>query len=269
MHRAISINTLCLAPAPFGDLVQAVARIGARGISPDLEQVKEAGITRAGRAIRDAGLEVATLTHRAFGFATSGETTAARQRLLDTIAIAGEIGAQSIIMTTGGRGVLDWTEAADRFAEAMAPCAEAARVAGIPLGIEPTSHLYCDVSIAHRLVDTVTLARKAGIGVMIDLFACWVDSDITQAIAEACPICPVIQVSDYVHGDRGLPCRAVPGDGALPFDQLVPAIVQSGFKGWFDLEIIGPRLQAEGQETGLIRAAKTTSVMLECFGFPG
>lgn len=55
------------------------------------------------------------------------------------------------ILTTGGRGALDWNSAARAFAEAIAPCAEKARAAGIALGIEPTSHLYSDVSIAHRL----------------------------------------------------------------------------------------------------------------------
>jgi sugar phosphate isomerase/epimerase len=268
MHLAISINTLCLKPAPLGDLLDTVARIGARGISPDLEQVKEAGARKSATFFRDAGLEVATLTHRSFDFATPERTAAGRERLKDTIAIAAEIGAQSIIMTTGGRGTLCWAEAAERFAEAMAPCAEAARSAGIPLGIEPTSHLYSDVSIAHRLADTVALARKAGIGVMIDIFACWFDSDIESAIADAGATSPLIQVSDYVYGDRALPCRAVPGDGAVPFDRLVSAIARSGFDGWFDLEIIGPRLQAEGQEAGLRRAAENMGDLLASAGFP-
>lgn len=63
------------------------------------------------------------------------------------------------ILTVGGRGALDWNSAARAFAEAIAPCAEKARAAGIALGIEPTSHLYSDVSIAHRLSDTVALAK--------------------------------------------------------------------------------------------------------------
>ena len=268
MHRAISINTLCLPAAPLFDQVETIARLGARGISPELEQVKEAGAGAAARSIRDAGLEIATLSHRSFAFATAEETASGRERLMASIAIASEIGAQSIIMTTGGRGALNWTQAAERFAEAMHPCAEAARSASIILGIEPTSHLYSDVSIAHRLTDTVTLARSAGIAVMIDLFACWFDSDIESAIAEAGPMSPLIQVSDYVYGDRGLPCRAVPGDGALLFDQLVPAIIRSGFNGWFDLEIIGPRLQAEGTEAGLLRAAKAMGLLLKDAGFP-
>ena len=268
MHRALSINTLCLAPAPLDQLIETVARLGARGISPDLEQVKASGIVATVRQLRDAGLTLATVTHRAFGYDTPAATAAARDRLFATLDIAAEIGAPSVIMTTGGRGVHTWHEAARRFAEAIAPCAEAARATGIVIGIEPTSHLYADASIAHRLTDTVTIARQAGIAVMMDLFGCWFDADIDEAIATAVPLSPLVQVSDYVYGDRGLPCRAVPGDGAVPWDRLVARIVGAGFTGWFDLEIIGPRLQAEGQEAGLARAAASMGQWLEAAGYP-
>ncbi|MEJ5975869.1 sugar phosphate isomerase/epimerase family protein [Novosphingobium sp. PS1R-30] len=263
MHRAISINTLCLPPASLGAQVDQVARIGARGISPELDQVLAFGTDESARVIRDAGLAVATLTHRAFGFATSAETEAARERLLRTLDVAAQTGADSVIMTTGGRGELSWPDAAERFVEAVTPCAEAARAAGMRLGIEPTSHLYADVSIVHRLADTVALARRAGIAVMIDLFACWADADLEVAIAEAGADIALVQVSDYIYGDRGLPCRAVPGDGAVPLDRVIPAIAHTGFSGWYDLEVIGPRLAAEGIEAGLARAAAYLAPLLE------
>jgi sugar phosphate isomerase/epimerase len=121
------------------------------------------------------------------------------------------------------------------FAAAIAPCAESARHLGIKLAIEPTSHLYADVSIAHRLADTVSLAEQAGIHLGIDLFACWMDADIDAAIRAAAPLCAVVQVSDFVMGDRALPCRAVPGDGVIPLSRLLPQIVSAGFDGYFDL----------------------------------
>jgi len=263
MHPQISINTLSLAPASLASQIELVAGIGARAISPDLMHVEEYSIGETARHIGEAGLEVATLTHRAFALASDEEVQAARERLDRTIGIASEIGAQTIIMTTGGRGTLTWTEAADRFAEAIAPCATTAEAAGIRLGIEPTSHLYADASIVHRLADTTAVARKAGITVIPDVFACWVDADIEQAIAEAGPLISLIQISDYVYGDRGLPCRAVPGDGAIPFERLVPAFAAAGFDGYYDLEIIGPRLQAEGEEEGLARAADHIARCLE------
>jgi sugar phosphate isomerase/epimerase len=83
------------------------------------------------------------------------------------------------------------------------------------------------------------------------------------AIADAGPLTALVQVSDYVYGDRGLPGRAVPGDGAIPLNRLIPAIVRAGFAGRFDLEIIGPRLLAEGEEAGLARAAERIGTILE------
>ena len=266
MHSSISINTLCFAPAGLDRLAAKVARVGVGAISPDLEQIVPFGVPATARLFRDLRLEVAALTHRAFGFATPEEAAKARERLDRTIEIAAEIGARSIVMTTGGRGALAWADAADRFADAIAPCADKARAAGMTLGVEPTSHLYADASIAHRLSDTLRIVRAAGISVVIDLFACWVDADLDAALAEAAPLTTLVQVSDYVHGDRGLPCRAVPGDGVLPFGRLIPAIVGAGYRGYFDLEIIGPRLQAEGEDAGLRRAGDVLGTLLDQAG---
>jgi sugar phosphate isomerase/epimerase len=86
------------------------------------------------------------------------------------------------------------------------------------------------------------------------VFACWFDSDIDAAIAAAGPLVALVQVSDYVSGDRGLPCRAIPGDGMARLDRLIPLIAATGFRGYYDIEVIGPRIEAEGAETGLARA---------------
>jgi len=266
MHPAISINTLCLGPGALEAHVAQVAHLGAGAIGLTLEELVECGAPVARTLLRDAGINVATLTHRAFSYATPDEAVAGRKRLDETIALAEIIGAQTITLTTGGRGDLRWAEAAERFAAAMAPCAARARAAGVKLSLEPTSHLYADVSIAHRLADTFSLAQRAGIGVGIDLFACWTDSDIEDAIAACGPHIALVQVSDYVYGDRGLPCRAVPGDGAVPLARLIPLILNTGFRGYFDIEVIGPRLEADGLAAGLRRAGALMARLLEAGG---
>ena len=262
INPGIAINSLCFADPDLGTAIDTVARIGAQAITPDLVPVLELGAAKAAARIRDSGLTAAGLTHRAFAFANEGLAAQARERLNRTIEVAARIGAPTIIMTTGGRGELDWGESVTRFADVVTPCLAQAQAAGIQLAIEPTSHLYADVSIVHRLSDTVKVAQAAGIAVVIDLFAFWFDSDIDAAIAAATPNAAIVQVSDYVYGDRALPCRAVPGDGAIPLDRLLPAIVSAGFAGTFDLEIIGPRLQSEGVENGLTRAANAIGGIL-------
>ena len=266
LHPNLSINLLSLAPAAFDRQLDVVARIGATAITPAVAQFDEVSAAQAARLIGDAGLQAAALTHRAFGFADAAETEAACDRLERSIEYAAAIGANTIVMTTGGRGTLNWGDAAECFAEAIAPNAALAQQAGIKLGIEPTSPMYADASISHRLSDCTALARLADISVVIDLFACWTDADIDAAISAAGPHTSLVQVSDYVYGDRALPCRAVPGDGVIPLDRLLPAIISAGFTGMFDLEIIGPRLQTEGVEIGLKRASATIGALLEKAG---
>ena len=257
----ISINTLCLSAAHLAEQAEAVVRLGISAISPVISQVIDFGVDQSSRLFRDSGLRVAAVTHLAFGYATAEEAAKERERLLATISIAERIGAETVIMTTGGRGGLAWSDAAARFAAEVAPCAERAQKAEIKLMIEPTSHLYADVSIVHRLSDAVRLARDADIHVAIDLFACWADSDIEAAITAAVPIAGLVQVGDYVYGDRSLPCRAVPGDGAVPLDRLIALIEGSGFRGTYDIEVIGPRLAMEGHQAGLRR---TTTYVAAC-----
>jgi len=262
IHPRLSINTLCLPPAELAELVNKVAALGVTGISPTLDQVTDCGVARAAALIGASGLTVATLTHRAFAFASAAELHAAQDRMLRTIEIAQAIGAQTVTFTTGGRGDLNWPQAAERFANGIAPCAKAAIEAGVKLSLEPTSHLYADVSIAHRLTDTIALVRAADIALGIDIFACWFDSDIEAAIAAGAGAAALVQVSDYAAGDRALPCRVVPGDGMARLENLIPQIHAAGFRGYYDIEIFGDRVRLEGEEAALARAVATMSCLI-------
>jgi sugar phosphate isomerase/epimerase len=76
-----------------------------------------------------------------------------------------------------------------------------------------------------------------------------------------------VQVSDYVYGDRSLPSRAVPGDGAIPLRRIVGWIANAGYDGVFDLELIGPRIN--GQEGEIARSAGYVAKMLRSLGIEG
>src|SRR5262249_3854678 len=106
------------------------------------------------------------------------------------------------------------------------------------------------------------LAEMAGIGVCLDLFGCWTEAGLRQSIERAMPRCPVIQISDYVYGDRALPSRAVPGDGAMPLERLLEWVLAAGYTGAFDLELIGPRIDKQGHLASARRAADHVGKML-------
>ena len=165
-------------------------------------------------------------------------------------------------MTSGARGTLTWEETAQRFCTAVAPCAEEARRAGIELLVEPAPALFADLYFTHTLRDAVQLAEQAGVGVVIDIFASWTEAQLRESIERAMKRCHLVQVADYVLGDRAFPCRAVPGDGAIPLARIIGWILEAGYRGAFDLELIGPRIDREGHCEAVRRTAERLGELL-------
>ena len=163
-------------------------------------------------------------------------------------------------------GNLTWEQAADRFCTMIAPCVAHAKQAGVALAVENASSLYADLHLAHTLRDTVTLAEMSGLGVCIDVFHCWAEGDFEAMVQRALPRTELIQLSDYVLGDRALPGRAVPGDGTIPIEGFVAQTLASGYSHGFDLELIGPRIEQEGRLESARRACAVVGAMLDRLG---
>jgi sugar phosphate isomerase/epimerase len=258
MHDRISFNNLCFPGVPLEQDAATWRALGARRIGVTVAKLDAAGWEPGIAAVRATGLKVATMTHTFmvdWPLDQRSRWEEGRAKLMRTLGAAETLGAETVYMTTGGRGALDWEGAAQAFTEAVAPCAAEARSRGLRLLIETAPTLYADIHMAHTLRDTVKLAKQAGIGVCMDVFACWTESDLVDSIREAAPLTHLVQVSDYVPGDRSYPCRAVPGDGAIPLAAILRTILDCGYAGAFDLELIGPRIAAEGAPAAAARAA--------------
>jgi sugar phosphate isomerase/epimerase len=194
------------------------------------------------------------------------DTGGAAEGLSQAIAMASALGAPSIYLISGGRGTFDWEAAAERFAALIAPGIAEAQAHGIRLLVENANAFNADIHIAHTLPDTLLLAETAGIDICLDLATCWAESGLKATFARALPHIGLVQVSDYVLGDRATPCRAVPGDGAIPLTRLIAQLLEAGYTGRFDLELVGPRITAEGAEAATLRAATWLSETLVKLG---
>jgi sugar phosphate isomerase/epimerase len=269
VHERISVNTLCFLGASLEEMAD-----NWRALDPS--QVAFVGTLAAqdpaaARAIVDAGgYRVATMVHpfSAGGPLSQDERTWAgpREMLSRGIEVAQAIGAESLYTLTGGHGNLTWEDAADAFSRAIAPCVEQAQAAGIPLSIENAGALYADHHITHTLRDTVILAEQAGVGVCFDIFAGWTEAGLRESITRAMPILNLVQIGDYVYGDRAMPCRAVVGDGDIPLKRIISWILEAGYEGPFDLEVLGPRIDAEGRLAATRRTAERLSEILAELG---
>lgn len=244
--------------------------VNARRVSLVSYLLSEEDMGTARAALQASHCVVETITHPFLGDRHLGESEdlllEARGTLSRLIRVASSLDARSIYLLTGGHGSLTWEQAAATFSAAIAPCVAQAKAAGIALLVENSSALYAQTHIAHTLRDTVTLARMAGIGVCLDLFACWTEAGLRESVAQAMSGDCLVQVCDYVYGDRALPCRAVPGDGSIPVKRIIEWVLQAGYTGAFDMELIGPRIDAEGRVAAVRRAADRVGKMLTELG---
>lgn len=264
MHERISVHQMCFAGMSVADYVRQCQTLGATRIgfiSPALATPD--GLNDARVALRETNLKTETIAHVFKAGHLSRDLHQSRESLARVIDIAAELGARSIYMLTGGHGNLAWEDAADCFCEAIAPCVGRAKAAGIELAIENASALYAELHIAHSLADTIRLAEMANIGVCVELFFCWAEANLPALFERALPRCQLVQVSDYIYGDRALPARAVPGDGAVPLEYIVKLLLGTGYEGAFDLELLGPRIDAEGAPAAVARAAAHMTTMLQ------
>jgi sugar phosphate isomerase/epimerase len=217
------------------------------------------GLAAAQAALASGDCRVETITHNFLPYGQQADAKdvswkSAQEKLTRLIADAATLGARSIELFTGGHGALTWEDAAERIGTALLPCVSRAKTAGVALIVENTPPVYAAMHLAHSLRDAVTLAEMTGLGVCIDVFSCWSEAGLKQTIERAIPRTSLVQLGDYVLGDTASPGRAVPGDGNIPLRRIIDWILQAGYRGTFEIEVLGPRIDAEGRVQATQRA---------------
>ena len=156
--------------------------------------------------------------------------------------------AECLVFTTGPAGPLPWEAAADALESALAPVLAEAAAPRRPFAIEHTNSLRVDVGFVHTLHDAIDLARRLGTGVCMEINACWAERDLATTIRDGVDALRLVQVSDFEVGTLSTPNRLVPGDGDIPLARIIGDVLAAGYRGCFDLELIGPAIDAEGYE---------------------
>jgi sugar phosphate isomerase/epimerase len=259
MHDRLSVHSICFRDAALRELAIHWRDLGVHRVSLYNGLIEKDGLAAAQAALGSGQYRAETITHTFLPYGqqldakdVSWETC--QEKLNQLISDAKTLSARSIELFTGGHGALTWEDAAERFSTAVAPCVARAKSVGVALVIENTPPLYANMHLAHNLRDTVTLAEFAGIGVCIDLFSCWTEAGLKQTIERAIPRTSLVQIGDYIFGDTASPGRAVPGDGNIPLTRILDWILRAGYRGTFEIELIGPRIDKEGHFQATQRA---------------
>jgi sugar phosphate isomerase/epimerase len=270
-HPRLSVSALSSWPQTMREDVAMWQELGVDHVSLLLQKIDPMGADDARALATGASLDVETV----FGPREPARldvdpSSAARAdddaAIARTIEFAASVAARSVYICTGSAGSLSWEDAAEAFCAAIEPSRALAQARGLPLALEPTNTFRGDVSFVFSLRDVVDLARAAGLGVVLDLHACWFERGFARLVRENLDLFVLVQVSDFVLGTFDTPNRAVPGDGDVPLERLLGIILDAGYEGAFDLELIGPRIDQEGYPSAIRRAAEHTGGLLHRLG---
>ena len=132
--------------------------------------------------------------------------------------------------------------------------------------MQPTNALRLDLSFIFTLRDTLELARTAGTGVVLELQCCWYERGLEELVRKNVDMLTLVQISDYQLGSLSSPNRSVIGDGDIPLERLLTMILDAGYEGMFDLEILGPKIEAEGYLSATRRSLERASEMFDRIG---
>ena len=264
MHPRVSVSAICTYSWSLEQDLAFYAEAGITNVGISAAKLEHHGWVNGSARVRDAGLRVTNLIGLGpFRLAEPGQWGAQRERLVHALDAAVTVGAECLVLTTGPAGPLTWEEAADALDTALTPVIAEARARQVPFAIEHTNSLRVDVSFVHTLADVVELARRLGVGVCMEVNACWAERQLDDTIARGVDRFRLVQVSDFAVGTLSTPNRLVPGDGDIPLARILGQVLAAGYAGCFDVELIGPRIEEEGYAPAVRRGVDSLTALLE------
>lgn len=252
-HHRLSVNSISSMHQPLTEDMSMWAELGVSQVGLTSRKLAGEGWDRSAQLVREAGLEVANV-------ATEGTA------LAESLRFSAEVGCPTAYFCTGPATSRAWEGAVDSFCESIASHVATAGRSGVRLAVEPTNPLRAHRSFVFSFRDALDLAYAAGIGVVLDIYVSWCERGLEQMIRDNVDAIALVQISDYVLGTLDTPNRAVPGDGDVPLSLLISEVLEAGYEGPFDLEILGPRIESEGYARAICRSIERTSELLDRLG---
>ena len=129
--------------------------------------------------------------------------------------------------------------------------------------VEQTNVLRHDIGFVTTLGDLARLAAESGAWICADMFWSWRERDLAGSLRACGPRLGLVQLADAVPTSVSMPDRVVPGDGIVPLGWVIGQFAAAGYRGFFDVELLGPRIAAEGARQAMTRGVRHVSTLLQ------
>jgi sugar phosphate isomerase/epimerase len=253
VHPRLSVNAICSMHQSLAEDIALWADLGIDHVGLISPKFDATGHDAGRQLVLDAGLRVSSMS-------------CYRDGIADTLDLTAAVGTHVLYVPPGTAGAASWEDAARAFCEDVAPLVARGEELGVRLAVEPTNPLRTDVSFVHCVRDALDLAAMAGTGVVVDVYSCWYERGLDELVRKHVDDVALVQLCDYALGTFDMPNRCAIGDGDIPLERLLRLVLDAGYEGPFDLEILGPRIEDEGYRAPIARSVERASELLERLG---
>jgi sugar phosphate isomerase/epimerase len=252
-HPRVALNSISSMMQSLDDDLALWADLGMTNVGLISPKLDAPGWDVARDAVRDAGLVVSSMS-------------CYPEELVPSIEFTAAVDSHVLYLPTGPGEPYRWDDAAAKYCEEMAPLVARAKDLDVVLAIEPTNPLRSDMSFVFTVRDAVDLARMAGTGVCVDFYSAWYERGLDDIVRKNIDVVALAQVCDFKIGTFETGNRVAIGDGDIPVERLVAMLLDAGYEGVFELEILGPVVEAEGYRAPIVRSLERMSEMLGRLG---
>ncbi len=244
----LSVNQLSTYRWTFEEDVLHYHQAGFDAVGIWRPKLVEYGEEKGLELIREHNLSISSLQW--IGGFTGSDGRSYRESMydaLDTIQLAADIGAETVVVLAGGRGGHTKNHANRILRIALKELSEAAQAVGVQLALEPM-HIGCAqewsfLNTIPQCLDIIATICNPNLGVVFDCYHLAQDLPSIPWLESIVPYVRLVQLGDAKHAPMGEQNRCLLGHGFVPLQNIVSIFQQSGYRGFYEIEIVGREVE--------------------------
>lgn len=242
----ISINEMTTYRWSFLEDVMGYQELGVRSLGLWRPKLSDFGEERGIELLQESGLTVSSIW-TAGGFTGSeGQTFRdAVDDALEALRLAAQVRAGCLVVVTGARGSHTLSHARRLLRDALSELGDAAGRDGLSVAVLPLRqrpHDRCSfLTSLDAALELLEQCNHPHVGLVFDFLHVWQEPELYRRIPQAISRIKIAALCDARLPARADDDRCLPGEGKLPLTDMVTALETAGYRGPYDLQILGKR----------------------------
>lgn len=263
----LSMNETTTFRWSFEEDVARYAAAGIPAIGVWRQKLSDCGLAKARDLLQHAGLKVSHLFW-AGGF-TGSDGRSHRESIEDAaeaVRTAAELGCRTLVVYSGPRAGHTSNHAWRLVQGALLELVPQAEELGVTLAIEPMHPGCADqwtfLTTLDDALDLLETIASPQVKIVLDTYHLGQECGLVDRLPAMVPQIAIVQLGDARRPPSGEQNRCRLGEGVVPLAEIVAALKAGGYRGYYDVELLGEELEAAGYPSLLQHAKEAFAKLL-------